>query len=169
MLPPAKAATLIVVFILAGCSKSTAIAALPRRGPTIVTDSVAYGLRDTAGHLLVTVGTTITNHSGSTVYFDTFCNGILGKQVRENWRLAFTLICRLGSDTSALVPIVSGGSYRHAYRVWATNTGGNPRFEVEPIPGTYRLVYRIYSGAEGDRSQLLPEEERASNRFTLRE
>lgn len=162
-------AALGAVLRVMGCTPHPVVAVPAPSEPSVATDSVSYGIRDTADHLVLTIGTTVTNHTESTVYFDTFCNGKLEKRTHEGWRLAFSLTCRLGSDASALVPLSRGSSYTHTYRVWANITGGNPRFEVDPISGTYRLVYRLYTGAEGNRSQLLPEEERASNTFTLRE
>lgn len=153
---------------MAGCIQHTTGAAAPRQGPTVVTDSLSYGLRDSANYLRVDIGATIANRSKNVIYFDTGCgNGWLDKRTGEGWRQAYALACPLGSDQTRLVALAPGESHSDTYRVWANRSDGNPRFEVDTIPGTYRIVYRIYSGADGERSHLLPEDERASNQFTL--
>ena len=133
----------------------------------VVTDSLSYGLRDSANYFRVNIGATITNRGRSTVYFDTFCNGQLDRLANDRWHRAYTMVCPLGDDQVGLVAIAPGESHSDTYHVRANRSDGYPRFEVDTIPGAYRLVYRIHSAVNGERSQLLPEDERASNQFTL--
>ena len=156
-----------LLLVTTGCAHRTGTAA-PRLGPTVVTDSLSYGLRDSANVFRVNIGTTIANRGKNVIYFDTGCgNGRLDKRISEDWREAYAVACPLGSDQSSLVALAPGESHHHTYRVWANRSDGNPHFEVDTVPGAYRLVYRIYSGVNGERSQLLPEDERTSNQFTL--
>jgi hypothetical protein len=157
-----------ILLVMTGCTQRTRGAAAPESGPTVLTDSLSYGLRDSAGHFRVDIGATIANRSKNVIYFDTSCgNGRLDKRIGGGWRQAYAMACPLESDLSILVALAPGESQWHTYRVWANRSDGNPRFEVDTIPGVYRIVYRIYSGADAERSQLLPEDERASNQFTL--
>lgn len=155
--------------LLYACGQRAAKTSSPQQGLSIVTDSLSYGLRYTTDLIRVDIGATITNRTEDVVYFDTFCNGQLDKLLNEGWHSAYSRSCRLGSGSAEVVAIAPGHSYQTRFPVSASRLGDNPRFKVDSIPGVYRLVYHIYSGIECERSQLLPEDERASNRFTLRE
>lgn len=100
------------------------------------------------------------------------------KYVDGEWTDAFTQACP-GAGTSSY----EGSGPAYAYKVQPGSTfvdsislrgslqpNTNPGFTADRVPGTYRLVFYIYSRWSDDPSQsrkLLPEQERVSNAFEL--
>ena len=143
-------------------------------GVPIQTDSSVYHLR-TAGHSHeLTINLAYTNPTPGPVYIPT-CREpgppVLQKWVDGKWVTAYSpvvLLC-LGPP----VVIRAGEAYSYTYRVLASRSPNSiPRLQVAEIPGRYRLVWHILgtwtpNGPEPGLGQLLPEEQRVSNPFTV--
>lgn len=154
------------------------------RDPTapIQTDSTLYTLRpprtptgEEARHRELGIVATYTNRTGRAV-FPEYCtnsppNYYLEKKIKGEWVRAYHPVCWLVGHDEPPFAIEPGESYTativllEAYRL-----RGSPRFEVDTIPGVYRLVYRLYEtwGHHGG-GELIPEEARISNEFRIEE
>ena len=140
----------------------------------IQTDSSVYHVRTTEYFHEIVMNLSYANPTGGKVYIPT-CHGphppALQKRVGEQWVTAYApvvLLC-LGPP----VIIEPGETYRYNYRVMAAHRPNTvPRFEVDEIPGTYRLVWHMLgtwtpNGPEAGLGEELPLEQRVSNTFRI--
>ena len=164
---------LVSLIVATGCAAATA--GSPGRAP-IETDRTVYAVDDTAGLARLTIRMTYHNTTGKDVYLPT-CRGPqpprLQKQVDGNWVIAFApnvLACE-----GAPITVRAGDSYDYTFRILAGMPGTNyaPRFAVSEIPGTYRILWEIFSATTGDPSRPsttrdpLPIDQQVSNTFRL--
>lgn len=98
----------------------------------------------------------------------------LDKRVAGEWVPAYRPRCPL--ILAPRIAVAPGAAHTSTLRVDAARPGRSlalPRFQVEPVDGTYRLVYRVYVDPEqgtaqpADDARLLPEERRVSNPFAI--
>jgi hypothetical protein len=145
-------------------------------GAPIQTDRQRYVVQDTAGLASLTIHMTYRNATGKRVYLPT-CRGPqpprLQKQVGDTWVVAFApnvLACE-----GIPIEVPAGGSYDYAYRILAGMPGSSfaPRWAVSEIPGTYRVLWEIFTDVAGDPRRPsatrnpLPVDQEVSNTFTL--
>jgi hypothetical protein len=168
-----RSATLVLIlYTSAGCAAATAASS----GPAIETDRTVYAVNDSAGLANLTIRMTYRNNTGKDVYLPT-CRGPqpprLQKQVGDSWVVAFApnvLACE-----GAPITVRAGDIYNYTFRILAGMPGSNyaPRFAVSEIPGTYRVLWEIFSGTRGDPSRPgttidpLPLDQQISNTFRL--
>ena len=161
-----------------GCSNSAAPSspegAAASEAP-IRTDRAEYVADRAGGGVSLDIPIRYVNPTQGPVWVST-CHSVypptLEKLVGDAWVPAYNepvLLC-LG------VPIViqAGASYEYTFRVRASPRGTNtyPQFELESVPGTYRLVWGVYEGdgtglAKGEEPRLLPLDQRVSNSFRI--
>ena len=142
----------------------------------ITTDRQSYQVRRTADAIEVDIVTTFTNHTNDTVRLHPCGQSqpafTLEKWVDGAWQPAYNQVCPAILNLNP--PSVAPHSARtDTARVRAmTGASAAPRFEAEPIAGTYRVVYaqayRTWRPNEGP-GELLPMEQRVSNSFRLEE
>ena len=142
----------------------------------ITTDRQAYRVRRTADAIEVDIVTTFTNHTNDTVRLHPCGQSqpsfILEKWVDGAWRPAYNQVCpaMLNLDPPSVMPHAARTDTARVRAMLAANAA--PRFEMEPIAGTYRVVYaqayRSWRPNEGP-GELLPVEQRVSNSFRLEE
>jgi hypothetical protein len=164
---------LVSLIVATGCAAATA--GSPGRAP-IETDRTVYAVDDTAGLARLTIRMTYHNTTGKDVYLPT-CRGPqpprLQKEVNGSWVIAFApnvLACE-----GAPITVRAGDSYDYTFRILAGMPGTNyaPRFAVSEIPGTYRILWEIFSATTGDPSRPsttrdpLPIDQQVSNTFRL--
>lgn len=145
-------------------------------GPPIETDRTVYAVNDSGGLLRLTIRMTYRNNTGKDVYLPT-CRGPqpprLQKQVGDAWVVAFApniLACE-----SAPITVRAGDSYAYDFRILAGAPGSNyaPRWAVSEIPGTYRVLWEIFSATSSNplrattTTNPLPVEQQVSNTFRL--
>ncbi|MDQ3699229.1 MAG: hypothetical protein M3373_14585 [Gemmatimonadota bacterium] len=142
----------------------------------IATDRGTYQLRRTADGLEVDIVATFTNRAADTVFLHP-CGRVqpsfmLERWMDGEWRPALAPPCPaiLMLDPPRVAP---GESRTDTARVRAfTSPDAAPRFEIEPVAGTYRLVYAQAYGSwrEGEGGgELLPLEQRVSGAFRIEE
>ena len=136
-----------------------------RAGPPMTTDSAVYHLRGDAYNYRMEIGFTYTNPTRRSVQVST-CHGAYPPSL-EKWQD--------GAWVGAWFPVVPmclgaplvigpGESYRDALHLTAGRRDNLlPRFEVDPIPGTYRLVWLVGAPGVG----ALPLEQRVSAPFEI--
>lgn len=169
-----------LALLAAGCGVLEALPFTPDRDvspgdPPIRTHREAYALEATPTSYRVEVTATYTNRTGGTVYLQKCGHTppafMLQKEVGGEWVDAWRQACAL-----VLVPpveIAPGESYTTTALVHAARTpNAFPRFEVEEVPGTYRLVFHMLRTWDPDGSspglgEPLPLEARVSNPFRL--
>jgi hypothetical protein len=144
--------------------------------PSITTDHQAYRPRRTADALEFDIVTTFTNRTSDTVRLHP-CGSSqpsfsLEKWADGMWKPAYGQVCPaiLMIDPPKVAP---GASRTDTARVRAMlGAGGMPRFEIEPVAGSYRVIYAQAYGSwrpnEGP-GELLPLEQRVSNTFQIEE
>jgi hypothetical protein len=167
---------LFVAFALLTTLACAAATAGSGSGPAIQTDRTVYAVDDSAGLARLTIRMTYHNTTGKDVYLPT-CRGPqpprLQKQVGDAWVVAFApniLACE-----GAPITILRGDSYAYTFRILAGMPGSNfaPRFAVSEVPGTYRVLWEVFSGTSGDPSRPvttkdpLPLDQQISNTFRL--
>jgi hypothetical protein len=145
-------------------------------GPAIQTDKTVYVVNDTGGLASLTIRMTYNNNTGKPVYLPT-CRGPqpprLQKQVGDTWVVAFAptvLACE-----GAPIEVAAGDSYQYTFRILAGMPGTNyaPRWAVSEIPGTYRVLWEIFSDVQGNPARPvttrnpLPLDQEISNTFKL--
>jgi hypothetical protein len=142
----------------------------PQPQVNLTTDSSQYTVRLVDGMYRTTIGYVYTNRSSDAVSA-THCHSppppLLEKKVGDEWVRAYNpvmLMClsiphfRIGPRTT----------YRGALHVAAAPPGRRiaPALEVESIPGTYRLRWRLCPG-EDPEARCAPIVEAISNEFRL--
>ena len=149
--------------------------------PPIQTDQQVYAVvLDTTLNvdtLVLSIPVSYTNPTHKTVYF-VKCGyqqpaPVLQKYEGENWTNALGKVCDL--VLTPPVEVEPGETYTQTVVLWSwLYPNLYPQFSVEEIPGTYRLVYRIYETWDPKRDEpglgkLFPLEGRISNEFQLTE
>ena len=156
-----------------GCATMNAAGS---KGPPIRTDRSSYVVNDSAGLSSLTIRMTYTNNTGKTAYLPT-CRGPqpprLQKQVGDTWVVAFapTILACEGSP----IQVAAGDSYDYTFRILAGMPGTSyaPRWAVNEIPGTYRVLWEIFSDVQGNPARPvttrnpLPVDQEISNTFQL--
>lgn len=145
-------------------------------GPPIQTDRQRYVVTDSAGLSRLTIQLTYRNRTGKSVFLPT-CRGPqpprLQKQVGDTWMVAYAPVILACEGPPIEIP--DGGSYDYTFRILAGMPGTNfaPRWAVSEIPGTYRILWEIFSDVEGNPARPvrtrnpLPVEQEISNTFQL--
>lgn len=146
------------------------------QSPMITTDRQSYQVRRTAEAIEVDIVTTFTNHLNDTVRLHPCGQSqpsfTLDKWVDGAWRPAYNQVCPaiLNLNPPSVTPHAARTDTVRVRGMLAANAA--PRFEAEPIAGTYRVVYtqayRTWRPNEGP-GELLPIEQRISNSFELQE
>ncbi len=173
-----RACLLLFHLVLLGCHSSSRTgqqAAGTRRNvpldpaTPVVTDRARYSLSETKQGEAIRIVSTYRNRTGGTVYLMP-CGyrpprWRLEKQVDGTWVEAYAHACTaVGVERS--FPVAPGESRTDTLRVYAGL--GTRVFQLEPIPGTYRVVYRIYEAWPiTANSRALPEEESTSHSFAI--
>jgi hypothetical protein len=144
-------ALLFVAAIVAAAGDCRPLPAPDRQArATLVTDSTEYTVRLVDGMYRTMIGYTYTNNSGDAVSA-THCQAppppVLEKRVGEAWVRAYDPVM-LMCLTIPHFRIAAGSTYRGTLHVAAAPPGRNvaPVFEVESIPGTYRLRWTLRAG-----------------------
>ena len=143
-------------------------------GAPIQTDKSVYEMRSTTQAHELTIHLAYTNPTAGPVYIPT-CREpgppVLQKWVDGKWVTAYSPVVSLCLGPP--VVIAAGETYSYTYRVFASRSPNSiPRFQVAEIPGQYRLMWHILgtwtpNGPGPGLGQLLPEEQRVSNTFTI--
>lgn len=145
-------------------------------GSPIRTDRTSYLVTDSAGLASLTIRMTYTNTTGKPTYLPT-CRGPqpprLQKQVGDTWIVAFapTVLACEGQP----IQVAAGASYDYTFRILAGMPGTNyaPRWAINEIPGTYRILWEIFGDVQGSPSRPvsttnpLPVDQEISNTFQL--
>jgi hypothetical protein len=163
-----------LVALALGCSHPLAV----RTGEApIQTDRAEYVADRAEGGVQVDIPFRFTNPTRGPVNLPT-CHGVhpptLEKLVEMSWVRAYSPIV-----LQCLGPpfvVARGASYDYTLRLQTYRRGSNtyPQFELEIVPGTYRLVWTVFEG-DGSRyatsgpGPLLPTEQRVSNSFRITE
>jgi hypothetical protein len=162
--------TFPVVFLVAAVAacngRSDLLGSAALQGePAVRTDSTSYHLLTTDAWHEVTIGVSYTNRTSVEVRIPTCVvphPPLLEKLGPNGWFVAYSpvVLACLGPP----VVIAPGEEYRLTYRVMAGRFPNQaPRFQVDEIPGTYRLDWQVL----GTRSGMLPESQRTSNTFEI--
>ena len=144
---------------------------------SITTDRESYRARRTADAIELDIVTTFTNRTSDTVRLHPCGSSsqpafVLEKWTDGAWKPAFSQACPaiLMLDPPKVAPGASRTDTARVRAMLAPNT--MPRFEAEPIAGSYRVVYAQAYGSwrpnEGA-GELLPVEQRVSNTFRIEE
>ena len=167
------ALALVAASATAACAAATAGSP---GSPPIATDRTVYSVDDSAGLSRLTIRMTYRNNTGKDVYLPT-CRGAqpprLQKEVNGTWVVAFApnvLACE-----ATPITVRAGESYAYTFRVLAGMPGTSyaPRWAVSEIPGTYRVLWEIFTGtsSNGGRTIItrdpLPIDQQISNTFRL--
>ena len=142
--------------------------------PVITTDRESYRVRRTAEAIEVDIVTTFTNRTSDTIRLHPCGTSqpsfVLEKWTDGAWKPAYSQACpaMLMLDPPKVAPGASRTDTARVRGMLAPNT--MPRFEAEPIAGSYRVVYaqayRSWVPNEGP-GELLPLEQRVSNTFRM--
>lgn len=148
------------------------------RAPWVRTSARAYPLRVTPNEIAVDVPVTFTNRSRAPVTLGPCSPFRLERWTADGWRGAYGSVCR--RDAGPPRTIAAGVTVADTVRVRSgRDTRTFPRFEHEPLPGTYRVTVDAYHTPRAahhqparhqpdDPGSPLPEAARASNPFLLR-
>lgn len=148
----------------------------PTASTLITTDREAYRARRTADAIEIDIVTTFTNHTSDTVRLHPCGTSqpsfALEKWVDGTWKPAYNQPCPaiLMLDPPRVAPHAARTDTVRVRAMLAPSS--MPRFEVEPIAGSYRVVYaqayRSWRPNEGP-GELLPLDQRVSNTFRIDE
>jgi hypothetical protein len=163
-----------LVLALCGCLPSTGQAPLPLARPAVAVERDTYRVRRVRDGLELTIVATFTNRTADTIVlhpcFERGQAVALEKWVGGEWRLAFDQFCPSILDRNA-PRLAPGDSKQDTALVFASLRPNTfPRFELETVPGLYRMVYWKAHGparADGRLGALLPKELRVSNAFRV--
>ncbi len=148
----------------------------PAQDPLVTTDQRTFRARRTGDAIGLDIVATFTNRTGDTVYLHP-CGQVqpsffLEKWVDGAWKPAYSPPCPaiLMLDPPRVAPGASRTDTAHVRASTAANSF--PRFELDSLAGSYRLVYAQAYGSwrpnEGP-GELLPLERRASAPFRIEE
>ena len=112
--------------------------------PPLQTEQVEYRLSDDgAGDYDLVIPWTYKNRQHTATYYDR-CGSRLEKNVGDAWILAFRPVCAAtGSLIDTILPGQQLGRSFQVHACYLSNCA--PSFEVNPIPGTYRVVAGFYA------------------------
>ena len=165
-----------VVIALCACVPSTGRVPSPLAAPAVAVEDETYRVRRVrdGAVLQLTIAATFTNRTADTIVLNWCYDHVpavaLEKWVDGEWRPAFGQACpdvryggapRLAPGESQTDTVVLSATFRPNAR---------PRFELDTVPGFYRMVYwKAYRGWKADSSleTLLPKELRVSNAFRV--
>lgn len=157
--------------ILMGCDT---LAGPSESDPPLQTDRPEYTLHRADGALTTEIPFTYTNTTGHAV-FVVNCNQsappTLEKRIEGRWETAWTPIVLL--CLSLPIVIEPGETYADTLRVNGADPASDmyPRFRVEEVEGTYRLVWPLvlynYDPDRQGFGDKLALKDRISNTFTL--
>jgi hypothetical protein len=143
---------------------------------SITTDQESYRARRTTDAIEIDIVTTFTNHTSDTVRLHPCGTSqpsfALEKWVDGAWRAAYNQPCPaiLMLDPPRVTPHAARTDTVRVRAMLAPSS--MPRFELEPIAGSYRVVYaqayRSWRPNEGP-GELLPLDQRVSNTFRIEE
>ena len=139
--------SLALAAVSAGCRS---VPADPPVAPPMVTDSAQYAVDSTHNLYRVTVPFRVVNTTRGMLSRE-HCNAPpqpkLEKKVRDSWVTAYVPI-RLTCLSLPHFQIPSGAVFRGSLVVAAGKPGSRffPKFEVESIPGVYRLRWYLHVG-----------------------
>jgi hypothetical protein len=142
----------------------------------ITTDRESYRARRTADAIEIDIVSTFTNHTADTVRLHPCGTSqpsfALEKWTDGAWKPAYSQACPaiLMLDPPRVAPHAQRTDTVRVRAMLAANA--MPKFDVEPIAGSYRVVYvqayRSWRPNEGP-GELLPLEQRVSNTFRIEE
>lgn len=149
----------------------------------VQTDRASYVLRPVdipsgpspIGHQEVVIPIRYVNRTGDTVYL-AYCDSKpprfrVEKKVDDGWVPAHRGPTCTAARSSRPFSVLPGEVYTDTLRLTHFRSERiNPRFQVTPIPGVYRLVFQIFGRWNPERTreeELLPESERVSNEFRI--
>jgi hypothetical protein len=169
--------SLLVITMLLGCSPATLPPGIPDdpSAPAIQTDRQVYELEPHLDSLRLDIAASYTNTTGQTVY-PARCgfeppDFYLEKRSGDAWVLAYAPVC-LAVLIDEPFEVAANETYTTTLTLLHPHDPNTyPRFEVDELLGTYRLVYRIYRTWEPDGpelGELLPKELSVSNEFVVR-
>lgn len=127
-------------------------------------------LESSGERLRAEISSIYTNATGETVHIVN-CEGAFGvsleKRVGGKWVRAWSNVVPL--CLSSPIVVEPGRTHEHTLRVSAGRSSSNlhPRFEVEEVAGTYRMVWSGPVHPDGEGGAKLPAEKRISNAFVL--
>ena len=156
--------------VIGACVALPAPSAQQPPAATLVTDSTEYSVRFEGGFYRATIGYRYTNRSGHAVsanYCRTPPPPVLEKKVGAAWVRAYSPIMLMCLSHPPF-RIAVGETYRGVLALDAAPRGRNaaPTFDVESVPGTYRLRWRLVAGSDPDAKDA-PAVEAVSNEFRL--
>ena len=163
-----------LVVALCGCMPSTGQAPPPLAAPAVAVERDTYRVQRVADGLQLTIVATFTNRTADTIVLHPcFPRGqavVLEKWVAGDWTLAFDQFCLDILDRRA--PRLAPGDIRQDTMLVSASLRPNtfPRFELETVPGLYRMVYWKAHGparADGRLAAPLPKDLRVSNAFRV--
>ncbi len=139
---------------------------------TLVTDSTVYHLRISPDLYSADIAFTYHNRTAAQQYLP-WCGEIgLEKWTENGWRAAVYYACpAIGGVPPDTIAALTVHRDTFQLRSWS-RPRTYPRFEVAPIPGVYRLRYRVYRTALGPATENLadpvPLPQAVSNPFEIR-
>lgn len=148
----------IAGLVVSGCTDVTGpryAASVDVRVPALVQSELSM-LTD------FTVDADIMNTGSATVLYERWCNWRIEQLVNGTWRPAYTPVCT--TETREIYQLWLGEYATHRYpahRTWRVGNGAQ-------VPGTYRLVLTVFSGAPGTPLTDLDATVVVSNSFTVR-
>ena len=168
------AALTLFVILLAGCGLFEAD---ENSEPAIRTEKQNYTLSQSGETLALSINMTYTNRTFKPTFLLT-CNGafsmVLEKSVDGNWVQAYG-----SAAPDCLGPVLTikkNGQHHYTLNVLAfiPSSENSPKFQVDNVSGTYRLVWTVYKTLNPEGYQpasgwgpLLPLEQRVSNNFEI--
>jgi len=108
-----------------------------------------------------TVDADIVNGGGATVLYERWCNWRVEQLVNGKWTPAYNPVC--ATEAREIFQLWIGESVIHRYpahRSWRVGNGSQ-------VPGTYRLLLTVFSGAPGTSLTELNATIVVSNSFTV--
>jgi hypothetical protein len=155
---------------------SAAAGASENGTPAIRTDRRRYVFDDSAGVAHLTIPFTYRNDSNQPVYLPT-CRGVqpprLEKLVGDRWIVAYAPVVSFCQGVPASVGPRESLNYTMRIVAGMPGTTFVPRFIVSEVPGTYRVLWEVFGGVDGDPRRpvpvkdLLPLSRRTSNPFEI--
>lgn len=147
-----------VATISSGCAEVVGpryVAAVDVRVPAVVQAELSL-LTD------FTVDAEVLNTGPATILYERWCNWRIEQLVNGSWAPAYAPVCSAETQEIHQLRIGERAVYRYpAHRSWRAGNGAQ-------VPGTYRIVLTVYSGAPGTPLTDLDATVVASNSFSVR-
>ena len=132
---------------LAGACNTSAMSDIePDPTAPVQTSQLSYRLSDNnIGDYELRVPWTMTNAAPVPIYNER-CGSRLEKWVADAWVLAYSAPCPLAAPPIDTIP--PGAQFSNEFLIYACyEQNCAPSFQIEPIPGRYRLVIGLYYNA----------------------